>query len=119
MSQLHQAGIHPHKPILDNEIFTAMKRLITDKYKMTYKLVPSGCHRFNAAKVAIKNFKAYFLAFWWVWQQISHCLYGTNSSSNLLCQSDAMPTVSAYAHLNGPFDYNKCHFPHGLYSANT
>eukprot|EP00804_Cyclotella_cryptica_P024852 CCRYP_020548-RA/>CCRYP_020548-RA protein AED:0.44 eAED:0.44 QI:0/0/0/1/0/0/3/0/374 len=26
---------------------------------------------------------------------------------NLLCQSNATPTVSAYADLNGPFDYNK------------
>jgi hypothetical protein len=26
---------------------------------------------------------------------------------NLLWQSNATPTISAYAHLNGPFDYNK------------
>ena len=26
---------------------------------------------------------------------------------NLLRQSNATPTVSAYAHMSGPFDYNK------------
>jgi hypothetical protein len=26
---------------------------------------------------------------------------------NLIWQSNATPTVSAYAHLSGPFDYNK------------
>eukprot|EP00804_Cyclotella_cryptica_P028989 CCRYP_012408-RA/>CCRYP_012408-RA protein AED:0.21 eAED:0.21 QI:0/0/0/1/1/1/2/0/880 len=31
----------------------------------------------------------------------------TEITLNLLCQSNATPTVSAYAHLNGPFDYNK------------
>ncbi|KAL7485757.1 hypothetical protein ACHAW6_011365 [Cyclotella cf. meneghiniana] len=31
----------------------------------------------------------------------------TEITLNLLCQSTAMPTVSAYAHLAGPFDYNK------------
>lgn len=31
----------------------------------------------------------------------------TEITLNLLCQSNATPTVSAYAHLSGPFDYNK------------
>jgi hypothetical protein len=26
------------------------------------ELVPPGCHRYNAAKVAIRNFKAHFLS---------------------------------------------------------
>ena len=38
-----------------------MKALITDN-KMSYELVPPrGCHRRNAAEVAIRNFKAHFL----------------------------------------------------------
>jgi hypothetical protein len=31
----------------------------------------------------------------------------TKITLNLLRQSNATPTISAYAHLNGPFDYNK------------
>ena len=59
---LHRAGIVPRKHILDNEVFTAMKVLITDTYKMSYELVSPGCHRRNAAEVAIRNFKAHFLS---------------------------------------------------------
>ena len=40
---LHCAGIVPRKHILDNEVSNAMKALITDTYKMSYKLVPPGC----------------------------------------------------------------------------
>jgi len=54
-------GIVPRKHILDNEVSNAMKVLITDTYKMSYELVPPGCHRRNAAEVAIRNFKVYFL----------------------------------------------------------
>eukprot|EP00804_Cyclotella_cryptica_P002761 CCRYP_009625-RA/>CCRYP_009625-RA protein AED:0.25 eAED:0.25 QI:0/0/0/1/0/0/4/0/596 len=61
ITRLHQAGVVPRKHVLDNEISTAMKTLITDTYKMTYELVPPGCHRRNAAEVAIRNFKSHFL----------------------------------------------------------
>jgi hypothetical protein len=36
-----------------------------------------------------------------------HLLPQTEITLNLIWQSNAMPTVSAYAHLSGPFDYNK------------
>ena len=36
-----------------------------------------------------------------------HLLTQTKITLNLLRQSNATPTVSAYAHLNGPFGYNK------------
>eukprot|EP00804_Cyclotella_cryptica_P002417 CCRYP_004116-RA/>CCRYP_004116-RA protein AED:0.40 eAED:0.40 QI:0/-1/0/1/-1/1/1/0/271 len=58
MSRLHRAGIQPRKHILGNEISQAMKDLIRDKYRMQYKPAPLGCHRRNAAEVAIRNFKA-------------------------------------------------------------
>eukprot|EP00804_Cyclotella_cryptica_P028716 CCRYP_008205-RA/>CCRYP_008205-RA protein AED:0.43 eAED:0.44 QI:0/0/0/1/0/0.33/3/0/341 len=58
MSRLHHAGIQPRKHILDNEISQAMKDLINDKYCMQYKLAPPGCHRRNAAEVAIHNSNA-------------------------------------------------------------
>jgi hypothetical protein len=36
-----------------------------------------------------------------------HLLLQTEITLNLIRQSNATPTVSAYAQLSGPFDYNK------------
>jgi hypothetical protein len=62
LARLKQAGVTPRKHVLDNEVSTAMKDLIRNKYHMEYELVPPGCHRRNATEVAIRNFKAYFLS---------------------------------------------------------
>jgi hypothetical protein len=62
MLRLRRAGVTPRKHVLDNEISSAMKDLIRDTYKMTLELVPPGCHRRNAAEVAIRNFKSHFLS---------------------------------------------------------
>ena len=51
--RLKQAGIIPQKHILDNEVLNSMKTIIRDEYKMKLELVPPGCHRRNAAEVAI------------------------------------------------------------------
>jgi hypothetical protein len=79
-------------------------------------LVPPGCHRRNAAEVAIQNFKAHFLSvlagaaedfppsLW------DHLLLQTEITLKLLRQSNATPPVSAYVHLCRPFDYNKVVF---------
>jgi hypothetical protein len=90
-----------------------MKEHIRQQYKFTMELVPPGCHRRNAAEVAIRNFKAHFLSILAgtadnfppsLWDRL---LPQTEITLNLLRQSNATPTVSAYAHLSGPFDYNK------------
>jgi hypothetical protein len=39
-----------------------MKNHICDTCKLDMELVPPGCHRRNAAEVAICNFKAHFLS---------------------------------------------------------
>ena len=113
MLRLQRAGVTPRKHVLDNEVSLAMKDLIRDKYKMTLELVPPGCHRRNAAEVAIRNFKSHFLSILAgvaddfplnLWDKL---LPQAEITLNLLRQSNATPTVSAYAHLNGPFDYNK------------
>jgi hypothetical protein len=63
--------------------------------------------------VAIRNFKAHFLSIPAgvsdnfppsLWDRL---LPQTKITINLNQQSNATPNVSAYAHLNGPFDYNK------------
>ena len=113
MLRLKRAGIIPKKHVLDNEVSEAMKLVIKDEYKMEMELVPPGCHRRNAAEVAIRNFKAHFLSILAgtaedfpvsLWDRL---LPQAEITLNLLRQSNATPNVSAYAHLSGPFDYNK------------
>ncbi len=60
--QFKRAGIIPKKHVLDNEVSENMKNHIHDTCKLDMELVPPGCHRRNAAKVAIHNFKAHFLS---------------------------------------------------------
>eukprot|EP00956_Cyclotella_meneghiniana_P001304 scaffold1404_cov37-Cyclotella_meneghiniana.AAC.8 len=113
MTRLNRAGIFPKKHVLDNEISQAMKDYVRDEYKMTVELVPPGCHRRNAAEVAIRNFKAHFLSILagtaddfplQLWDKL---LPQAEITVNLLRQSNATPNISAYAYMNGPFDYNK------------
>ena len=90
-----------------------MKEVIREKYKMEMELVPPGCHRRIAAEVAIRNFKAQFLSvlagvadhspltFW------DRLLQQIEITLNILRQSNATPTVSAYAHISRPFNYHK------------
>ena len=90
-----------------------MKTMIFNKYNMELELVPPGCHRRNAAEVAIRNFKAHFLSIlagtdpdfqMQLWDRL---LPQAKITLNLLRQANANPKLSAYAYLNGPFDYNK------------
>ncbi|KAL7488941.1 hypothetical protein ACHAW6_014541, partial [Cyclotella cf. meneghiniana] len=113
VGRLQRSGIQPKKHVLDNEISITMKAHIDNKYKFLLELAPPGCHRRNAAEVAIRNFKAHFLSVLAgtsptfppsLWDRL---LPQTEITLNLLRQSNATPTVSAYAHLSGPFDYNK------------
>ena len=113
VSRLLRCGVQPKKHVLDNEVSSNMKEHIRDKYKFTVKLVPPGCHRRNAAEVAIRNFKVHFLSVLVgvapsfpsnLWDRL---LPQTEITLNLLRQSNATPTVSAYAHLCGLFNYNQ------------
>ena len=90
-----------------------MKQHIKEKYKFELKMVPPGCHQQNAAEVAIRNFKSNFLSVLagtaesfslHLWDRL---LPQTEITLNQLRQSNATPTVSAYTHLSGPFDYTK------------
>ena len=60
MTRLKQANIVPKKHVLDNEVSETMKELMKDQYQL--ELVLPGCHRRNAAEVAIQNFKVHFLS---------------------------------------------------------
>jgi hypothetical protein len=111
--RLTRAGIFPKKHVLDNKVLENMKNHICNTCKMNMELVPPGCHRQNAAEVAIHNFKSHFLSVLagvvndfpqHLWDRL---LPQTEITLNLIRQLNATPTVSAYAHLSGPFDYNK------------
>jgi hypothetical protein len=111
--RLKPASIVPKKHVLDNEVSENMKNHIRDRRKLDMKLVPPGCHRRNTAEVAIHNFKAHCLSILAgvannfppnLWDQL---LPQTKIAINLIQQSNATPNVLAYAHLSGPFDYNK------------
>ena len=90
-----------------------MKNHIRDTCKINMELVPPECHRRNAAEVAIHNFKAHFLSVLaGVADNFSPSLWDrllpqTEIMINLIQQSNATPNVSVYAHLSGPFEYNK------------
>jgi hypothetical protein len=111
--QLTRAGIIPKKHVLDNKVLENMKNHICNTCKMNMELVPPECHWQNAAEVAICNFKSHFLSILAgvandFPQNLWDCLLPqTEITLNLIWQSNAMPTVSAYAHLSGPFNYNK------------
>ena len=110
MTRLKRAVIVPKKHVLDNEVSEVTKAIIRDKYHMEMELVPPGCNRRNVAEVAIRNFKAHFLSVLAgtaeefppsLWDRL---IPQTEITLNLLCQSNATPNISAYAHLCGPFD---------------
>jgi hypothetical protein len=111
--RLKWVNIVPKKNVLNNEVSKNMKNHIRDMCKLDMELMPPGCHRRNTAKVAIRNFKAHFLSILAdvannfppnLWDQL---LPQTKIMIKLIQQSNATPNVLAYAHLSGPFDYNK------------
>ena len=72
--------------------------MIRDEFKMQVEQVPPGCHRQNAAKVTIQNFKAHFLSILAgtakdfplsLWDRL---LSQAEITINLLCQANADPT---------------------------
>ncbi len=82
--QLKWASIVPKKHVLDNEVSKNMKNHIHDVCKLDMELVPPGCLRCNAAKVAIHNFKAHLLN-----------VPKTKITVNLIWQSNATPNIAA------------------------
>jgi hypothetical protein len=112
IDQLKSAGITPKHHILDNECSEEFKATIK-KNNMAYQLVPLHDHWRNLAEKAIQTFKAHFiniflcgtntnfpLHLWdWLLPQAEHTL-------NMIWQSTAIPTVSAYTYLWGQHDWN-------------
>jgi hypothetical protein len=80
---------------------------------MNHELVPPNCHRRNMAEQAIQTFKNHFvsilsgvddrfpLSLW------CYLVRPAELTVNLLCQSNVVPKISAYAHVHGQHDYMK------------
>ena len=98
--------------ILDNEASNDLKRALK-KNDLTYQLVPPHIHRRNAVERVINTFKNHLLAI------LASCnpdfpiaewdrlLVQCDLTLNLLRSSRVNPRLSAYAYLNGNFDFNK------------
>jgi hypothetical protein len=110
--KLAKGGNQPKMYILDNEASSELKRALT-KYNLTYQLVPPHLHRRNAAERAIRTYKNHLLTFSATcdpefhvseWDRI---LFQAELTLNLLRSSRVNPKLSAYAYLQGNFDFNK------------
>ena len=103
--------IKPNLHILDNEASEAFKTAI--RHNCNLQLVPPDTHRRNQAERAIQTFKSHFIAILTgvdasfpmnLWDRLVPQAVMT---LNLLRQSRKNPSISAYQHVNGNFDYNK------------
>jgi hypothetical protein len=103
--------VKPTTHIMDNKASTEYKKVI--RQNCTIQLVPPNNHRCNLAERAIQTFKSHFIAIiagednsfpMQLWDKL---LPQTILTLNLLRQSNAVPSVSAYQYVRGTFDYNK------------
>ena len=103
--------VKPTTHIMDNEASAEYKKVIC--INCTSQPVPPNNHRFNLAERAIQKFKSHFIAIiagvddtfpMRLWDKL---LPQTIVTLNLLRQSNAVPSVSAYQYVRGTFDYNK------------
>jgi RNase P subunit RPR2 len=103
-------NIKPMTHIMDNEAPAEYKKVICKN--CTIQLVPPNNHRQNLAERAIQTFKSHFIAIlagvdnafqMQLWDKL---LPQTIVTLNLLCQSNAVPLVSAYQYVREIFDNN-------------
>jgi hypothetical protein len=105
-------GLKPHLQRLDNEASLALIKYLT-KHGIDYQLAPPHIHRRKNAERAIQTFKNHFIAgLCSVDPNFPLTLWDTllpqaTITLNLLIKSRINPRVSAYAQLNGNFDFNR------------
>jgi hypothetical protein len=109
---LTQAGLKPRLQRLDNECSQILKQFMHEQ-EVDFQLVPPGMHRQNAAKRGIRTFQNHFIAGLCsvdkdfplhLWDKL---FPQAKITLNLLRASRINPNVSAYAQLNGPFDFTR------------
>jgi hypothetical protein len=111
IQKLQLAGCHPTLQRLDNECSTVLKEYMREQ-DITFQLVPPGTHRCNAAERAIRTFKNQSIAALCsldknfpvhLWDRL---IPQAVLTLNLLRGSRINPKLSAWAQINGPYDYN-------------
>lgn len=109
--RLVERGVKPRLQRLDNEASRRLKQFISAQ-DIELQLVPPRSHRANAAERAIRTFKNHFIAILCgtdklfpmnLWDKL---LAQSEITLNLLRPARMNPRLSAYAYLNGQFDYN-------------
>ena len=113
---IHQAltsrGLQPKLQQLDKEASSTLKQYMLDE-GVDFQFTPAGIHRRNAAEGAIRTFKNHFIAILCSTDpefpfQLWDCLLPQALTTlDLLRGSRINPKVSAYAQLNGAFDFNR------------
>ena len=104
-------GLRPRLHTLDNEASTSLKDFLTAE-KVEYQLVPPHIHRRNSTERAIQTFKNHFIA----GQASTDPIFPLSNWCRLLPQAELTLNVlrpsrlnhklSAYAQLEGAFDFN-------------
>ena len=111
--KLKNRGAAPNIYIMDNECSNDLKLAMTEE-DLDWQLATPYLHRVNAAERAIRTFKNHFIAGLATchpdfpiseWDRL---LEQAVLTLNLLRNSRVTPRLSAYAYLNGPYDFNKC-----------
>jgi hypothetical protein len=103
--------IKPKTHILDNEASAEFKREIQKNCGI--QLVPPDNHQRNLAERAIQTFKSHFKSILagvddsFLMQLWDRLLPQAILTLNLLRQSNAVPTISAWQYVHGKFDYKK------------
>jgi hypothetical protein len=105
-------GLKPRLQHLDNEASLALRNYLTHQ-GITYQLTPPHIHERNNTERAIQTFKNHFIAGLCsvdptfplkLWDKL---LPHATITLNLLRKSRINPRMSAYAQLNGNFDFNR------------
>jgi hypothetical protein len=109
---LQSRGFKPLLQRLDNEATRALQDFLVAS-DIDFQLAPPHIHQRNAAERAIRTFKNHFIAGLCstnpafplnMWDKLlPQCLV----TLNLLRQSRINPQLSAQAHINGSFDFNR------------
>ena len=105
-------GLRPRLHTLDNKASTSLKDFLTTEH-IEYQLVPPHIHRRNSAERAIQTFKNHFIAGLastdpnFPLSNWCRLLPQAELTLNLLRPSRLNPKLSAYAQLEGTFDFNR------------
>ena len=105
-------GLRPRLHTLDNKASTSLKEFLTTEH-VEYQLVPPDIHQRNSAERAIQTFKNHFIAGLastdpnFPLSNWGRLLPQAELTLNLLQPSRLNPKLSAYAQLEGAFDFNR------------